>query len=65
MLGVGAWVVERVLSPDGRVATLATLALIGVIGAGIYLAMLRLLPKRASSREAALEPSDPDLATEL
>ena len=65
VLGVGAWLVVRVLSPNGRVPVLATLLLIGVVGGGAYLAMLRLLPKRDTSRRDPLEPDDPDLVADL
>ena len=39
--------------------------MIGLLGVGLYVAMLRMLPKRPALREAALEPTDPDLAVEL
>jgi len=72
LLGAGAWAVVRVLSPNGRVPTLATLALIGLVGGGAYAAMLRLLPKREGAGRAdrdlatdALEPDDPDLVADL
>ena len=52
-------------TPGERVATAAVLAVIGVLGVGLYVAMLRMLPKRPALREAALEPTDPDLAVEL
>jgi putative peptidoglycan lipid II flippase len=70
VLGVGAWVVVHVLSPDGRVPTLAILAMIGLVGGGAYFAMLRLLPKRAAVADdtasvGVLEPDDPDLVGDL
>ena len=64
LLGVGAWLVERVLSPNGRVPTLATLALIGLVGGVAYLAMLRLLPRRPGLTGAAIAP-EPDLVADL
>jgi putative peptidoglycan lipid II flippase len=65
VLGAAAWGVERAIAPRERLATAAVLAMIGVFGVGLYAAMLRMLPKPPALREAALEPSDPDLAVEL
>jgi putative peptidoglycan lipid II flippase len=66
VLGAGAWLVMRLLSPHGRVPTLATLAMIGLVGGGAYLAMLRLLPKRVPGQPSvSLEPDDPDLVADL
>jgi putative peptidoglycan lipid II flippase len=63
-LGGLAWVAERVLDPSGRVADLLVLVVIGVIGLGLYLLLLRMLPKRADQLERAFQPIDPDLAVE-
>jgi putative peptidoglycan lipid II flippase len=63
-LGGLAWWVEDLIAPGGRVTTLAVLGAIGLIGAGVYLAMLRMLPTRGESIEKAFEPVDPDLAVE-
>ncbi|HEX5588570.1 MAG TPA: lipid II flippase MurJ [Acidimicrobiia bacterium] len=66
VLGAAAWLVMRLLSPHGRVPTLATLLLIGLVGGGAYLGMLRLLPKRTGGRPGvSLEPDDPDLVADL
>jgi putative peptidoglycan lipid II flippase len=77
LLGAGAWLVVKVLSPHGRIPTLATLTLIGLVGGGAYLAMLRLLPKRVgvtgpdgtpepdALEPNVLEPDDPDLVADL
>lgn len=65
VLGAVAWLVVRALSPNGRVPVLATLVLIGLVGGGAYLGMLRLLPKRETRRRAALAPDDPDLVADL
>jgi hypothetical protein len=65
VLGLAAWAAERAIAPSERVATAAVLVVIGVLGVGLYVAMLRMLPKRPALREAALEPTDPDLAVEL
>jgi hypothetical protein len=64
-LGGAAWAVERAIEPRERLATAGVLVLIGVLGVVFYVAMLRMLPKRPSLREQALEPTDPDLAVEL
>jgi putative peptidoglycan lipid II flippase len=64
-LGGAAWGVERAIEPRVRLATAGVLAVIGVLGVVFYVAMLRMLPKRAALREQALEPTDPDLAVEL
>ncbi len=63
-LGGLAWLVERVIDPSGRVADILVLAAIGVIGLGLYLLLLRMLPKRGARLEQAFEPTDPDLAVE-
>ena len=63
-LGGLAWWVEHLISPTERVANVAVLAAIGLIGAGMYALMLRILPKRGPRLEAAFEPVDPDLAVE-
>ncbi len=65
VLGAAAWGAERALAPRERLATAAVLAAIGLLGVGLYIAMLRVLPKGPARREAALEPTDPDLAVEL
>jgi len=65
VLGTAAWAAMRAIDPDERLATAAVLAVIGLLGIGLYVAMLRMLPKRPALREAALEPTDPDLAVEL
>ena len=65
VLGGGAWLVVHLLSPHGRLPTLAILAMIALVGGGAYLAMLRLLPKRAMARGEVLEPGDPDLVGDL
>jgi len=64
-LGTAAWGVERAIAPHERLETLGVLVVIGAIGLVAYVAMWRILPKRESEREAALEPTDPDLAVEL
>ena len=63
-LGGAAWLVERLVGSSGRVADVLVLAAIGVIGLGLYLLLLRMLPKRGDRREHAFEPIDPDLAVE-
>jgi peptidoglycan biosynthesis protein MviN/MurJ (putative lipid II flippase) len=63
-LGVLAWWVEDLIRPAERIDNIAVLAAIGLIGAGLYAVMLRLLPKRADRFEAAFAPGDPDLAVE-
>jgi hypothetical protein len=76
LLGAGAWLVVDLLSPHGRVPTLAVLAVIGLVGGGAYLAMLRLLPTRVAAGPDGvpgmlvlppdvLEPDDPDLVADL
>ena len=60
----GDKLVERVIDPSGRVADILVLAAIGVIGLGLYLLLLRMLPKRGARLEQAFEPTDPDLAVE-
>jgi putative peptidoglycan lipid II flippase len=65
VLGAAAWGVERAIAPRERLATAGVLALIGVLGVGLYVGMLRMLPKRPELRDAALEPTDPDVAIEL
>jgi hypothetical protein len=64
-LGLAAWGAERAIAPSERIATALVLAVIGLLGIGLYVAMLRMLPKRPALREAALEPTDPDLAVDL
>jgi putative peptidoglycan lipid II flippase len=61
-LGLLAWWVERLVAPRERLATLAVLAAIGLVGLGAYVAMLRMLPERGRRFETAFEPTDPDLA---
>jgi hypothetical protein len=63
-LGGLAWLVERVVDPSGRLADVLVLAAIGAIGLGLYLLLLRMLPKRGARLEQAFEPMDPDLAVE-
>jgi putative peptidoglycan lipid II flippase len=65
VLGTAAWAVERAIAPHERLETLGVLVMICAIGLVLYIAMWRVLPKRESEREAALEPTDPDLAVEL
>ncbi|MET0895199.1 MAG: lipid II flippase MurJ [Acidimicrobiia bacterium] len=75
LLGGGAWLVVHLLSPNGRVPTFATLAMVGLVGGGAYFVMLRLLPKRVPAREAgldvgpieaaSLEPVEPDVVGDL
>ncbi|HXY94023.1 MAG TPA: lipid II flippase MurJ [Acidimicrobiia bacterium] len=65
VLGGAAWAVERAVAPHARLETAGVLLVIGVLGLGLYVAMLRMLPKRSERRAAALEPTDPDLAVEL
>jgi hypothetical protein len=40
------------------------LAAIGIVGLGLYLLLLRMLPQRGRALERAFEPVDPDLAVE-
>jgi putative peptidoglycan lipid II flippase len=63
-LGGLAWLVEDLVAPSGRVADILVLAAIGLVGLGLYLLMLRMLPRRGARLEAAFEPIDPDLAVE-
>jgi peptidoglycan biosynthesis protein MviN/MurJ (putative lipid II flippase) len=63
-LGGAAWLVEELLAPTGRIADLLVLAAIGVVGLGLYVLLLRMLPKRGDRLEQAFEPTDPDLAVE-
>jgi putative peptidoglycan lipid II flippase len=63
-LGGLAWLVEDLIGPSGRLADVLLLAAIGVIGLGLYLLLLRMLPQRGRSLERAFEPVDPDLAVE-
>jgi putative peptidoglycan lipid II flippase len=63
-LGGAAWLAERAVAPTARVANVLVLVAIGLIGAGMYALMLRILPKRGPRLEAAFEPVDPDLAVE-
>jgi putative peptidoglycan lipid II flippase len=65
VLGVTAWAVERAIEPSERLATIGVLLVLGAVGLGFYVFMLRVLPRRADRREAVLEPTDPDLAVEL
>jgi putative peptidoglycan lipid II flippase len=64
-LGSAAWAVERSIAPHARLESAAVVASLVLIGLGFYFLMLHMLPKRAALREAALEPSDPDMAIEL
>jgi putative peptidoglycan lipid II flippase len=64
VLGGLAWVVEHVVGSAGKLADLLVLVAIGVIGLGLYLLLLRMLPKRGRRLEQAFEPIDPDLAVE-
>jgi len=64
LLALLAWWIEDLVHPTDRLTTLAVLAAIGVVGAGAYFALLRLLPERGRRFEAAFEPGDPDLAVE-
>jgi putative peptidoglycan lipid II flippase len=63
-LGGLAWLVEDLIGPSGRLADVLVLAAIGVVGLGLYLLLLRMLPQRGRSLERAFEPVDPDLAVE-
>jgi putative peptidoglycan lipid II flippase len=63
-LGGLAWLVEDLVDPSGRLADVLVLAAIGAIGLGLYLLLLRMLPKRGARLEQAFEPIDPDLAVE-
>jgi putative peptidoglycan lipid II flippase len=63
-LGALAWWAEDLIDPTERVANILVLAAIGLVGAGTYAVMLRLLPKRGPRLEAAFEPADPDLAVD-
>jgi putative peptidoglycan lipid II flippase len=64
VLGGLAWWVEDLIEPTERIASIVVLVAIGVIGAGMYALMVRLLPKRGARLEAAFEPADPDLAVD-
>ncbi len=63
-LGGLAWLVEHLVGPSGRLANILLLVGIGVLGLGLYLLLLRMLPKRGDRLEQAFEPIDPDLAVE-
>jgi putative peptidoglycan lipid II flippase len=63
-LALLAWWIERLVAPRERLETLGVLAVIGLVGIGAYLAMLRMLPTRGRRFEAAFEPTDPDLAAQ-
>jgi putative peptidoglycan lipid II flippase len=63
-LGAAAWLVEHLVGPTGKLADLLVLAAIGVVGLGLYVLLLRMLPKRGDRLERAFEPIDPDLAVE-
>ena len=63
-LGGAAWLVERLVEPSGRLADILVLAAIGVVGLGLYLLLLRMLPKHGDRLAQAFEPVDPDLAVE-
>ena len=63
-LGGLAWFVEHLVGPSGRLADVLVLVAIGLIGLGLYLLLLRMLPQRGARLEAAFEPIDPDLAVE-
>jgi putative peptidoglycan lipid II flippase len=63
-LGGLAWLVEHLVGPSGRVADVLVLLAIGLVGLGLYLLLLRMLPRRGARLEAAFEPIDPDLAVE-
>jgi putative peptidoglycan lipid II flippase len=41
VLALGAWLAMRALDPAGRVATLAALAVIGLVALGVYVALAR------------------------
>jgi putative peptidoglycan lipid II flippase len=64
VLGGLAWLVEHLIGPSGKLANVLVLAAIGAIGLGLYLLLLRMLPKRGARLEQAFEPIDPDLAVE-
>ncbi len=63
-LGGAAWLVERLVGPSGRIADILVLVAIGLVGLGLYVLLLRMLPKRGDRLERAFEPIDPDLAVE-
>jgi putative peptidoglycan lipid II flippase len=63
-LGGLAWLVEDLVDPNGRLADVLVLAAIGAVGLGLYLVLLRMLPKSGPRLEQAFEPTDPDLAVE-
>jgi putative peptidoglycan lipid II flippase len=63
-LGGFAWLAEHLVDPSGRLADVLVLAAIAAIGLGLYLLLLRMLPKRGARLEHAFEPIDPDLAVE-
>jgi putative peptidoglycan lipid II flippase len=63
-LGGLAWLIEEVVGPSGRLADVLVLAAIGVLGLGLYLVLMRMLPTRDGRLEQAFEPVDPDLAVE-
>ena len=68
MLGAAAWGAERALAPSERVATAGMLAVIGLLGVGFYVAMLRMLPKGPrgarprSNRPIPISPSSCETA---
>jgi putative peptidoglycan lipid II flippase len=65
VLGVAAWAVEHAIGPGKRLETIGVLLVLCALGLGFYVLMLRVLPRRADRRAAALEPTDPDVAVEL
>jgi putative peptidoglycan lipid II flippase len=61
-LGVAAWWISRTVAPSGRIATLALLAGLTLVGGAIYLGVLRLVggaPERPP--HAAGAPLEPDV----
>jgi putative peptidoglycan lipid II flippase len=43
LLAVGAWLVVEAIDPTGRIATLAVLAVVGIVGTGLYVLAMQLL----------------------
>ncbi len=63
-LGVLAWWVERSIAPSGRIATIAVLAGLTVVGGAVYLGGIRLtgaMPARPPHAPGAAEPDVVDL----
>lgn len=64
VLAAGAWWVTRTFAPDSRAGTILLLAVVGAVGAGCYLGVVRLIrrgtPDHPGGTEPALVPDDPD-----